>query len=110
LKQYFTELGFKHVDSVKDGQTAWVKLQQQRYDILFTDIQMPHLDGIELINKVRQLTHDRHNPMPIIVISASGKAEQVREYLMAGATDFIAKPADLNRIKEVLDQRLVKRT
>jgi signal transduction histidine kinase/CheY-like chemotaxis protein len=110
LKQYFTELGFKHVDSVKDGQTAWVKLQQQRYDILFTDIQMPHLDGIELINKIRQLTHDRHNPMPIIVISASGKAEQVREYLMAGATDFIAKPADLNRIKEVLDQRLVKRT
>lgn len=81
--------GFNVMEAV-DGRDALAKMKGQKIDLLLTDINMPEMDGIELIKHVRN--DPEHKYMPIIVLSTLSQEEKVREGKEAGASGWIFKP------------------
>lgn len=76
------------VDSATDGQEALTMVQMYEYDLIITDIMMPNMDGIELINQVRK--QDKN--MPILILSAKASTEDKINGLDTGADDYLPKP------------------
>lgn len=94
------------VDEASDGVEGIGMLQKEKYDIVLCDIKMPKMDGIEVLDKVMQLSSD----MPVVMISGHGNIETAVEAVKKGAFDFIAKPLDLNRLLVTIRNAMDKST
>ncbi len=99
------------VQDAQDGLEGLKKIEGEKFDIILSDIKMPKMDGMELLDKILELQNDT----PIIMISGHGTIETAVEAIKKGAYDFIAKPLDLNRmlitLRNALDRSsLVKET
>ncbi len=85
----------KHqIDEAEDGQTALQLAQKTNYDIILSDIKMPKMDGIELLQKITE----SGLPAAMIMISGHGTIDTAVDAVKKGAYDYIAKPIDLNRL------------
>ncbi|RYD54941.1 MAG: sigma-54-dependent Fis family transcriptional regulator [Sphingobacteriales bacterium] len=82
------------VDEAADGVEAIKKIKDHNYDCIICDIKMPKMDGIEVLDQIRQLKPD----IPFIVISGHGNIETAVDAVKKGAYDYISKPPDLNRL------------
>ena len=82
------------VDEAEDGAAGLAMLESNEYDIIFSDIKMPKMDGMELLEEAQK----RNIDCPIIMISGHGNIETAVDAIKKGAFDFIEKPLDLNRI------------
>lgn len=90
------------VDVVESGIEALDLIKENNYDVVFSDIKMPQMDGVELLQKIKV-----NNPeMPIIMISGHGTIETAVDCIKKGAYDFIEKPIDLNRLLIVVRNAL----
>lgn len=90
--------GFDRVAAVENGQEALALLTQERFDIMVTDIQMPRMNGIELIKEARKL-----DPMmKIIVISGYAEFEYAQESIKLNVSDYLLKPFASRRLLEVV--------
>ncbi len=94
------------VDEASDGAEGIAMIQKEKYDIVLCDIKMPKMDGIELLDKVMQLSSDT----PVVMISGHGNIETAVEAVKKGAFDFIAKPLDLNRLLVTIRNAMDKST
>ncbi len=83
-----------NVDEASDGEEGLRKFKEKNYDLVLCDIKMPKLDGIEFLEKAKQINSD----VPIIVISGHGNIETAVDAVKKGAFDYISKPPDLNRM------------
>ena len=97
IRKTLTEIlsyeGYK-VDEAGDGEEGLKKFKEKTYDLVLCDIKMPKLDGIEFLEKAKQINAD----VPIIIISGHGNIETAVEAVKKGAFDYISKPPDLNRM------------
>jgi len=85
----------KHqVEVAENGIKGLELIKNTTYDIIFSDIKMPEMDGIEVLTKIKGLNVDT----PVIMISGHGNIETAVECIKKGAFDFIEKPIDLNRL------------
>ncbi len=82
------------VDAAVDGFEGLEMVEQNRYDVVLCDIKMPKMDGIEVLEKIFDITSDT----PVIMISGHGNIDTAVEAIKKGAYDFIEKPLDLNRL------------
>lgn len=82
------------VDEAENGAEGLDKAKNALYDIIFCDIKMPQMDGMEVLDGLMQAKVDT----PVIMISGHGNIETAVEAIKKGAFDFIEKPLDLNRI------------
>ena len=82
------------VDEAENGKEGIEKLQKNEYDLIFCDIKMPVMDGIDVLSNAMKLNIET----PIIMISGHGNIETAVQAIKDGAFDFIEKPLDLNRI------------
>lgn len=82
------------VDEAEDGIAGMTMLENNEYDIIFSDIKMPKMDGMEFLEETQKKNID----CPIIMISGHGNIETAVDAIKKGAFDFIEKPLDLNRI------------
>lgn len=82
------------IDVAVDGVDGISMIEGNKYDVIFCDIKMPKMDGIEVLEKVMQISPDS----PLVMISGHGNIETAVEAIKKGAFDFIEKPLDLNRI------------
>jgi DNA-binding NtrC family response regulator len=82
------------VDEAENGKQGLEKALAQSYDIIFCDIKMPELDGMEVLEGITKANID----VPVIMISGHGNIETAVQAIRNGAFDFIEKPLDLNRI------------
>lgn len=82
------------VEEAKDGEEGLQMIRNNHYDIVLCDIKMPKMDGMEVLEKARELGIDTQ----FIMISAHGTIETAVEATKKGAYDFIQKPPDLNRL------------
>jgi two-component system nitrogen regulation response regulator NtrX len=94
------------VDEASDGAEGIGMIQKDKYDIVLCDIKMPKMDGIEVLDKVMQLSAD----IPVVMISGHGNIETAVEAVKKGAFDFIAKPLDLNRLLVTIRNAMDKST
>jgi len=87
-----------------DGVDGLKKISAEKFQMIFTDINMPVMDGLKLISLVREDAN--HKGIPIVVITTEGAQEDRQRALALGANDYITKPIQPNRILEVARQLL----
>ncbi|MEY4792703.1 MAG: hypothetical protein RIT34_1510 [Bacteroidota bacterium] len=88
------------VQEAESGVHALQLLEQSSFDLIFSDIKMPHMDGIELLEQIKK----KNLETPVVMISGHGNVETAVGAIKLGAFDFIEKPLDLNRILVLLRQ------
>ena len=75
-----------------DGAEAWRRLQKEEVDILVTDLNMPEMDGLELVQRLR--AHPRLRGLPVIMLTVKNELPSQVEGYEVGADDYISKPFD----------------
>lgn len=93
------ELGY-HIVEAENGMEALKKLEKKQIDMLITDINMPELDGISLVKKVR--ANPAYKFIPIIMLTTESQAEKKNEGKAAGATGWIVKPFKPDQLAAVV--------
>lgn len=82
------------VTVAEDGPSALAMVEKERFDVIFCDIKMPGMDGIEVLDKIISMCVDS----AVVMISGHGDIDTAVECIKKGAFDFVQKPLDLNRI------------
>lgn len=104
------------IDVAENGRAGLDRALTGAYDLVFTDIKMPEMDGMEFLAKYREdMAQQNGEEVPVVVITGHGSVDTAVEALKGGAFDFIQKPLDLNRLllttKHALDHKsLVQET
>ncbi len=91
-------------DEAADGLEAWGLFQSKTYDLAFIDLEMPNLDGFNLIRCIRSNKATRH--MPIVVVSSREDSDAIRAALQAGASSYLAKPINWSLFQPMVAQLL----
>lgn len=90
IGEYFADSGYA-IDSAADGEEAWRLLQENPpYDVIILDRMMPRLDGMALLQRIKAAPH--LEAIPVIMQTAAGDSEKVRQGLAAGAYYYLVKP------------------
>lgn len=93
LSEIFSDEGYE-ADVAEDGAQALKMAEKGKYNVIFCDIKMPGMSGVEVLEKLRQKGTDA----AIVMISGHGDIDTAVDCIKKGAYDFIQKPLDLNRI------------
>jgi two-component system sensor histidine kinase/response regulator len=100
-QKYLQRLGC-HVQIVDNGLEAVNAFRTERYDLILMDMQMPIMDGITATREIRALERGHHTP--IVALTANVMTGQIERCLEAGMDDFLSKPLDVQRLRDVLDR------
>ncbi len=104
------KLGYK-ADAVCDGAEALEKLEQQPYDIVLMDVQMPAIDGLEATRLIRDPnTRAQNSSVPIIAMTALAQESDRRKCLDAGMNDYLSKPINIESLSKTLHKVLATTT
>jgi len=103
LQDRLESLGY-HVISAPDGQEALVKIAREEPDLVFLDLQMPQMSGLQVLKNLND-----HPDLPVIVITAFGSIENAVEAMRQGAFDFITKPFAPDHLDIVTRKALERR-
>jgi len=93
------------VTGVGSGGEALQAVEQSPFDVIVLDLVMPVMDGVETLRRLRALDPQAQ----IIVFSGYATSREVEQALALGATDFLAKPADLDTLMEHINQAIAKK-
>ena len=104
IKNLLHDLGYPNVDEAYDGKTALPMLQAGSFDFLITDWNMPGMPGLDLIKAVR--ADAKLAKMPVLMLTAEAKREQIIEAAQAGVNGYVIKPFTAETLKEKLDKIL----
>jgi two-component system chemotaxis response regulator CheY len=104
IKNLLHDLGYPNVVEADDGKTALPLLQAGGIDFLITDWNMPGMPGLELIKAVR--ADAKLAKMPVLMLTAEAKREQIIEAAQAGVNGYVIKPFTAETLKEKLDKIL----
>ena len=85
-----------------DGLEALETLKQQSVGLILSDVNMPNMDGLELLRKVK--AHQAWRNVPVVMVSTEGSQAKVREAVELGAAGYVRKPFTADQIKEKLAQ------
>jgi len=102
IKNLLRDLGFQNTAEADDGTTALPMLQAGGFDFLVTDWNMPGMPGIDLLKAVR--ADPNLATMPVLMVTAEQKREQIVEAAQAGVNGYIVKPFTAATLKEKLDK------
>ncbi len=102
VRNLLKELGFTNVDEAEDGVVALQKLNGAQFDFVVTDWNMPNMDGLTLLQTIRQTPHLKH--LPVLMITAEAKKENIIAAAQAGASGYIVKPFTAGTLAEKLEK------
>ena len=104
VKNLLNDLGYTSVTEADDGSTALPLLRNGQFDFLITDWNMPGMPGLELLKHVR--SDARLAKLPVLMLTAEAKREQIVEAAQAGVNGYVIKPFTAETLKEKLDKIL----
>jgi two-component system chemotaxis response regulator CheY len=107
IKNLLNDLGYANVAEADDGQTALPMLQAGGFDFLVTDWNMPGMPGLDLLKAVR--ADPKLAKMPVLMLTAEAKREQIIEAAQAGVNGYVIKPFTAVTLKEKIDKILEQR-
>ena len=102
LKRLFKKLGYENVVLAEDGEAALYELNKKRFDLIMSDWNMPNLNGLEFLKKIR--AHKPHKDVPFIMLTSEGTKEKVLEALKAGVGHYMVKPVGIENLKSKLKE------
>ena len=104
VKNLLNDLGYGQVTEADDGTSALPLLKNGDFDFLITDWNMPGMPGLELLKAVR--SDPRLAKMPVLMLTAEAKREQIIEAAQAGVNGYVIKPFTAVTLKEKIDKIL----
>jgi len=104
VKNLLNELGYPNVAEADDGQSALPMLKSGGFDFLVTDWNMPGMPGLDLLKAVR--ADPALAKMPVLMLTAEAKREQIIEAAQAGVNGYVIKPFTAITLKEKIDKIL----
>lgn len=104
IKNLLRDLGFNNTSEADDGLTALPMLKSGNYDLLVTDWNMPGMQGIDLLKAVRADDDESLKNIPVLMVTAEQKKEQIVEAAQAGVNGYIVKPFTALILKEKLEK------
>jgi two-component system chemotaxis response regulator CheY len=104
IRAVIEELGEFETVEASSGFEALKILPQQEYDLIITDINMPDINGLELINFVRN--NPRYNQIPIIIVSTERSEEDKKRGMALGATAYVTKPFKSLELQEIIQKTI----
>jgi two-component system chemotaxis response regulator CheY len=97
IKNLLHDLGYQNVSEADDGNTALPMLRSGKFDFLITDWNMPGMPGLELLKIVR--ADAGLSKLPVLMLTAEAKREQIVEAAQAGVNGYVVKPVSLEALK-----------
>jgi two-component system chemotaxis response regulator CheY len=107
VKNLLQELGYQNVQEADDGKTAWPMLQAGSFDFVITDWNMPLMPGLDLLKAIR--ADEKLKGLPVLMVTAEAKREQIVEAVQAGVSGYVVKPFTAEILKQKLDKILQAR-
>jgi two-component system, chemotaxis family, chemotaxis protein CheY len=107
VKNLLHDLGYKNVSEADDGNTALPMLKTGKFDFLITDWNMPGMAGLDLLKHVR--ADGALASLPVLMLTAEAKREQIVEAAQAGVNGYVIKPFTAATLKEKIDKILAAR-
>ena len=104
IKNFLTDLGYTNITEADDGKTALPVLKSGVIDFLITDWNMPGMPGLELLKEVRNDPVTKK--IPVLLVTAEAKREQIVEAAQAGVNGYVVKPFTAQTLKEKIDKIL----
>ena len=104
IKNFLNDLGYTNIVEADDGKTALPKLKAGEVDFLITDWNMPGMQGLELLRLVRGDPATKN--LPVLMVTAEAKREQIVEAAQAGVNGYVVKPFTAATLKEKIDKIL----
>jgi DNA-binding NtrC family response regulator len=101
VREYLTETGYQ-VDVVDNGLTALERIKENPYHIVFTDIKMPDIDGLELLSAIKEYRPETE----VIIVTGHGSMESAIQAMKYGSYDYLQKPFKLDVLKIIIDRIL----
>lgn len=102
VKNLMKDLGFTNMTEADDGLTALPKLKNGNFDFLITDWNMPGMQGIDLLKEIRK--DSNLVSLPVLMVTAESKREQIIEAAQAGVNGYIVKPFTAQTLKEKIEK------
>ncbi len=102
IRNLLRDLGFENTHEADDGNTALPILRRGGFDFLITDWNMPGMDGLQLLEQVRN--DDELRSLPVLMVTAEARREQIVTAAQAGVNGYIVKPFTANTLKEKIDK------
>lgn len=101
ISEFLNDLGHRVVEC-KDGMEALKEFAKDEFQLVFTDIKMPRLDGIDLLRKLSLLKTGRN--FDVVVFTGHGDMNSAIEAMRAGARDYLLKPINVERLPEIIER------
>ena len=102
IRNLLRDLGFNNSVEADDGNTALPMLKSGNFDLVVTDWNMPGMQGIDLLKAMR--ADDRLKSIPVLMVTAEAKREQIVEAAQAGVNGYVVKPFTAQTLKEKIDK------
>ncbi len=104
LAKIFERAGYR-VSTAEDGQEALTILTERTYDLIITDLKMPHMNGLDLLRSIRAMSPD----MPVVILTAFGEWETYIDAMDCGCVDYFSKPVRREEILLTARKALARR-
>ena len=102
IRNLLKEIGYANADEAEDGQAARTKLRGGAFDFVVSDINMPNMNGFELLTSIRGDAALKH--IPVLMVTAEARKEDIVTAAQSGASGYIVKPFT----KATLEEKLLK--
>ena len=102
IRNLLKEIGYANADEAEDGQAALTKLRGGAFDFVVSDINMPNMNGFELLTSIRGDAALKH--IPVLMVTAEARKEDIVTAAQSGASGYIVKPFT----KATLEEKLLK--
>jgi two-component system chemotaxis response regulator CheY len=107
VKNILKQLGFNNVEEAANGSEAYEMVREGGYGFVVTDWNMPVLDGLGFLQKVRN--NPELKDLPVLMVTAESEKEKVVAAIQAGVNNYIVKPFTAEVLKEKMDKIFEKR-
>jgi two-component system, chemotaxis family, chemotaxis protein CheY len=102
MKTILVHLGFSDISEAVDGEDAWYKINDEEFDLIVSDLEMPGMTGLELLRAIRTSPEKKHTPF-IMATTISAK-QIILETMRLGIQAYIIKPFDAQMVELKLKQ------
>jgi two-component system chemotaxis response regulator CheY len=102
VKNALKQIGFENIEEAEDGNFALAKLREANFNFVVSDWNMPNMTGLELLKNIRQ--DPQLKGIPVLMVTAEAKKENIMEALQAGVNNYIVKPFTAETLKEKIDK------
>jgi two-component system chemotaxis response regulator CheY len=106
IRNLLKELGYNNVEEAEDGNMALAKIKRETFDFVVSDWNMPGMDGLQLLQAIRADASLSH--LPVLMVTAEAKKENIIAAAQAGASGYIVKPFTAATLDEKISKILEK--